>query len=485
MAMDTHLLAPMNPWLWSQTMGETFAATLDPSGLALAQRRLRLERLLEHAHAASPFYGARHRGRAWASRGAPPLEALEPVEKAELMRHFDDWATDRRITRASVDTFLADPQRLADPYLGRYLVWTSSGTSGEPGIFVQDELSLAAYDALDALRLRGTNATSWAWPAWSLGQRFAFVAATGGHFAGVASIERLRRIGTAGWPPLQWLTPAVRSFSVQLPLDDLATQLQAFAPTVLITYPSCADALAQAQAEGRLQLELTEVWTGGEQLSPEQRTRIRSAFGCALRNSYGASECYAMAWECAAGRLHLNHDWLVLEPVDQQLRPVAPGDASHSVLLTNLANRTQPLLRYRLGDSVRFLPGRCTCGSGFPAFEVEGRADHTLLMQDARKRTVALLPLALCTAIEEGAQVTRFQVLRAAADRLVLRFEPEVTDPEAAYRRSKAALGEFLATQRLGNVQIECSAAPPIRHPRSGKLERVRPDDREKPGPAP
>ena len=466
-------LQPMNPVLWSQTLAETFAAGFDAQGLALAHRADRLKRLLAQAQADSPFYRRR------LGAGAVRLDDVEPVGKAELMRHFDDWATDRGITRSSADAFLADPERLADAYLGRYLVWTSSGTSGEPGIFVQDERSLAAYDALDALRLRGVGLASAGWPTWSVGQRFAFAAATGGHFAGTVSIERLRRIGGSAWPALQWLMPTVRSFSVQQPLQQLGALLQDYAPTVLITYPSCADALAQAQSEGRLRLRLSEVWVGGEQLSAEQRMRIRAAFGCRLYNAYGASECYAMGWECSAGRLHLNHDWVVLEPVDRALRPVPPGEASHAVLLTNLANRTQPLLRYRLDDSVRFLPQRCDCGSAFPAFEVQGRADHTLQMHDAQRRAVTLLPLALCTAIEEGALVTRFQVLRCGADRLQLRFEPEVAEPEAAFRRTQAALGAWLAAQGLANVRVEYSAAPPLRHPRSGKLERVRPADSE------
>jgi phenylacetate-coenzyme A ligase PaaK-like adenylate-forming protein len=181
-----------------------------------------------------------------------------------------------------------------------------------------------------------------------------------------------------------------------------------------------------------------------------------------------------MAWECAKGCLHLNHDWLILEPVDRQLRAVPPGEASHSVLLTNLANRTQPLLRYRLGDSVRFLTAACACGSAFPAIEVQGRADHTLVLRDARQREVRLLPLALMTVIEEGAQVTQFQLLCTASDRLELRFEPEVVDPRATFQRAHAALAGYLRTQGLPDVAITHGLAPPLRHARSGKLERVR-----------
>lgn len=463
-------LPPMNPWLWSRTFSETYAAALDPDGVGRAQRDARLAQLLATSFQDSPLYRARCSRR---STGAPRLQDLEPVSKAELMQHFDDWATDRRITRSSVEAFLASPERVGDAYLGRYLVWTSSGTSGEPGIFVQDEQALATYDALDALRLQGLGPRGPPAAAWGPGQRYAFVAATGGHFAGVASIERLRRLTASTLVAMPWLAPSIRSFSVLQPLDRLGQELQAFAPTVLITYPSCADALAQAQLAGTLHLHPAEVWVGGEQLSDAQRQRIRSAFGARLRNSYGASECYAMAWECAQGCLHLNNDWLVLEPVDRRMRPVPPGEASHAVLLTNLANRVQPLLRYQLGDSVRHLP-RCGCGSAFPAIEVQGRADHTLLLQDARKREVRLLPLALSTVIEEGAGVTQFQLLCTAPQRLELRFEAGVADAAAAFKATRAVLADYLATHGLEAVRIVHGRAPPLRHPRSGKLERVR-----------
>ena len=110
--MGSHPLPPVNPWLWSQTLGETCAAGLDPQGIGRAQRGARLARLQADAFARSPLYRARWpRGR----DGSVPLEALEPVHKRVLMQHFDDWATDRDITRRSVDEFLADPARWPTP----------------------------------------------------------------------------------------------------------------------------------------------------------------------------------------------------------------------------------------------------------------------------------------------------------------------------------------------------------------------------------
>jgi phenylacetate-CoA ligase len=465
--MPTTATPPFNYWLWMQAMAETLAASADPRHYGQRMRTKRLAELMRTTLEGSPFY---RRRAARSVGGTPRLEDFEPVGKRELMQHFNDWATDRRITRASVDAFLSDPARLADPYLGQYMVWTSSGTSGEPGTFVQDARSLAVYDALDAVRLRSGGGAYSPLASWSVGQRVAYVGATGGHFAGNASIARLQRVVPVLARPF---APTVKVFSVLDPLRQLVTELQAYQPTLLITYPSCAAALAQEQAGGQMHLRLVETWCGGEQLSPAQRDRIRTSFGCAVRNNYGASEFFAIAWECPQGRLHLNDDWVILEPVDEHRRAVPPGGQSHSTLLTNLANHVQPLLRYDLGDRVRFVGRACPCGSAFPLIEVDGRADDTLQLNDAKGQPVTLLPLALATVIEEGADVAHFQLLRTAADALELRFESMVRDPEIAFVRSRAALAVFLARHGLSNVRIQHGLAPPIRQARSGKLCRV------------
>lgn len=455
--MGTHPAPPFDPWAWLQACNETALVNLDPPGWGAHWRQRRLAALMATAHRASPLYRRR-----WG--GAQALADLEPVHKAELMQGFDDWATDRAITRAGAEAFLADPGAVGDAWLGRYMLWTSSGTSGEPGIFVQDAASLAAYDAIDALRLRGPGAAP---GLWSLGRSFAYVGATGGHFAGIASIERLRRLGWAPW------APRFQVLSVQTPLPLLADALQALAPQVLVTYPSCAVALAALQAAGRLGLALDELWLGGEQLSAAQREMLSTTFACPVRSSYGASECYAIACECRLGRLHLNHDWVILETLDRHGRPVAAGETAHTVALTNLANRTQPLLRYVLTDRVRYLEAPCACGSRFPAIEVEGRADDTLVLPAAQGQQAVLLPLALETAIEEGACVTRFQLVQREAAVLELRLASESAGHAEAYTRCAAALAGFLRGHGVERVRIVRGRGGPQRDTLSGKLRRV------------
>ena len=106
--------------------------------------------LIAFARERSPFYRDAWRN---LSPGVPALSSLPIVTKRALMAQFDDWVTDRRVDRRSVEAFIADRSHIGNRYLGRYVVWKSSGSTGEPGIFVQDDGALAVYDAMLALQL--------------------------------------------------------------------------------------------------------------------------------------------------------------------------------------------------------------------------------------------------------------------------------------------------------------------------------------------
>lgn len=454
-------LAP-DPWLYAAAWSATFWSGLNPGTLGRAWRERRTAALIARAMAASPFY--RKRG---AGGGASRLADFPPTTKQELMAGFDDWATDRRITRAAAEAFVADPSRVASPWMGRYLVWSSSGTSGEPGLFVQDAASLAAYDAIDALRLRGRSPLDNLSPLWGLGQRFAFVGATEGHFAGLVSMERMRRTMQGPW------VPTIEVVSALEPIVRVADRLAAIDPTVLICYPSAAALLAQRQLAGTLRLRLAEVWLGGEQLTASQRAVIQAAFACPIRNNYGASEFFSVASECRLGRLHVNEDWVILEPVDRHMRPVSGESFSDSVLLTNLANLVQPLLRYQLTDRIRFAPHPCACGDGFRVIEVDGRADDTLRFPGADGVPVPVLPLALETVIEECAGITHFQLVCRGGAAIEVRLAAGQPDAAAAYQRLQAVLLAYLERHGITGTRVRLGRGAPQREKRSGKLRRI------------
>lgn len=435
------------------------ASHLDPSDIA-KRRESRLARLLDSTLRGSAFYRRKWRG---CDVSAAGFERLPVVGKRELMRQFTDWLTDPDVSLRALRAFVADPDRIGQPFLGEYIVWEGSGSSGEPATFVQDAPSLAVYDALEASRRSVTRTWERLLDPLLVSQRHAFVGATEGHFASVVTMQRLRRL----YP---WLTAGWRTFSILQPTPALVEQLNDFAPTTLATYPTAAELLADEAERGTLRIAPREIWTGGETLSRAVRQRTQRVFGCALRNSYGASEFLPMAWECGHGQLHLNSDWLILEPVDEHYRPVPAGRLSHTALLTNLANAVQPLVRYDLGDQVLLELERCACGSPLPVIEVLGRCDDTLRMAGRDGRSVTLLPLALTTVLEETAGVFDFQLEQLDDRTLKLHLGPASAQAGPACRH---ALQAFADAQGLARIRIVLSRGQPLRKGRTGKVRRV------------
>ena len=457
------MLPPFDPWL-SCTIAADVAAASHAGADALAARQAqRLTELLAAAARGSRLYRRLFKGRDPASLR---LEDLPIMRKADLMRQFDDWVTDPELRLDALRRFTVDPALIGEPFLGRYVVWESSGSSGEPGIFVQDASAMAVYDALEALRRPLLHPLQRMLDPWGLSERSVFVGATGGHFASTVSIERLRCLN----PPL---AHRLHSVSFLQPLHRLVAELNLLAPTTLATYPSAAVLLAEERLAGRLEIAPQEIWTGGETLSPAMRAFVQQAFGCPVVNSYGASEFLSLASECLHGCLHLNSDWAILESVDDRGRPVPAGEAGATTLLTNLANHVQPLIRYDLGDCLTLHSQGCACRLHLPAIEVQGRSDDTLRLGRPGAQAVRVLPLALSTVLEDDAGLFDFQLVQRGPCELLLSTGLRGQAGISALRRARAALAAFLARQGAADVHIHCRSGQPGRRGRSGKVQRV------------
>jgi phenylacetate-coenzyme A ligase PaaK-like adenylate-forming protein len=477
-------MTDFDPWRSAEAAADVWMAAHGPTSGIASRRALRLQELLAHAREHVPLHARRLRG----YKGELALTEWPVLHKAELMADFDASVADPALTRAAVLAHLADPQCLGQPLPGGIMAWESSGTSGVPGLFVQDASALAVYDAIQAVRRPPRDAQvlndpppPWAafnpmsavlgatlgafWPQ-PLAERWAFVGVIDGPFASHTTVQRLRRLNP-------WLAPRLRSFSLLQPLPALVQALNDWAPTVLGSYPTAAAMLADEAAAGRLKLPLREVMTGGETLTAGVRRHMARQLGCPVHDSYGASECLTIANECSHGRLHLNADWVVLEPVDRRGRAVAPGTLSDGLLLTNLANRLQPLLRYAMDDRIRLPEAPCACGSPLPLLEVLGRHDDPLHLAGTGGAAVTLLPLALSTVLEEDAGVFDFQLRQLDARTLSLRLGAAASATPAVFERCTAALQAYAREQGITTMRVQAEPGQAPSRGRSGKVQRV------------
>jgi len=435
-------------------------------GAISRRQQARLQTLVRHARTASPYYRGLYRN---VPPGPVPLASLPVVSKRDLMAHFDDWVTDPEITIASLRRdFLSDHSLVGARYLLRYHVVTTSGTSGEPAILVHDDQSWAVFHFVSH-RGEGRFIARWDFLSGVLrrGLRTAALFVAGGHFGATSLVESSRRRST-------FLANRVRVFSVLRPLPDLVQEINEFQPTVLEGYPSALALLASEQRAGRLRIQPLLVLTAGEQLAGELRAEIETTFNCPIENRYASSEFPALSTECRHGWLHVNSDWYLLEPVDENYQPVAPGVISHTVLVTNLANRVQPMIRYDLGDRVKLAAAPCACGNRLPAITVEGRTSDLLRFDAPDGTAVTVLPLALATVIEETPGVYRCQAIRTGARvlRVRLRLSSDA-DPDQVWRAVDERLQAFFAAQGTAPVVVEHAAEPPAIDPRSGKYRQA------------
>jgi phenylacetate-coenzyme A ligase PaaK-like adenylate-forming protein len=397
------------------------------------------------------------------------ISELPTVTKSELMSQFDRWVTDPEVSRASVEAFLSDPINIGRDYLQRYVVCTTSGATGIPAILLHDQSALVVYNVLGYIRSLPVTllAPRRLWALVRGRGRLAAVFVTGGHFLGNTLMARRVR-------KMPWRAKTQRIFSALAPIEELVAGLNAFQPVVLGGYPSALETLAQEQQAGRPHIHPGWINAAGETLTIAKRQLIGETFGCRVGNYYGSSEAVGLTYECAAQRLHVNTDWYILEPVDERDRPVPRGQLSDGVLVTNLANRIQPIIRYQMGDRVVIDPDPCGCGSPFPPIQVVGRTDDILTFPTAHGEPIRVLPLAIATVAEETPGVAGFQLVQRTPSSLTVRLCVEKNRQEhAVWAALRNRLAAFLKEHGAANVRIEKAAEPPALHPRSGKFRQV------------
>ena len=301
-----------------------------------------LHALRDYAYRSSPFYQRFHRGFERA-----PLHELPVLTKTEVMAHFDDLVTDSSMHLDDIRRYLADNGGGA-PFLNRYRVTSTSGSSGHPGIFLFDSAGWTTVLASFA------RAREWA------GQPARVTRRT--KTAVVSSTDPRNMSTLAGMTFQSWWVPTLRLSALE-PLEQIVARLNAWRPQTLVAYASMARTLAEEQRAGRLHVTPQLVLTSSEVLTADTRRRLEAAWGDVVFDEYAATETGSLAAECRKHcGLHVFEDVVLVEVVDEANRPVAPGEFGEKLLVTVLFNRAQPLIRYELTDSVRVAATPCPCG---------------------------------------------------------------------------------------------------------------------------
>lgn len=441
------MMSPRESYLWLKSLWHHHRNLRISREQLEALQLKKFRRLVSFARSRSPFYRA-----IIEARGIDPLTCVPadfPVlTKSDVITHFDDIVTDRRITRAAIAGFLSrstDPEELFE---GRYHVLHTSGTSGTVGCFV------FSHDAW----IIGASHIVRAAPLQLRRRRTAFVAATRGHFAG-ASLMLTGNHSTNN------LFYDVRTFDVGQPLQQIVEQLNQFQPHALSGYGTMLKALAEAQERGELRIKPEQVGNGGEPLLPELKACLERVFRVPVMNAYASSEHLYMGLTLhGSDGMHLMEDDLMFELNEDH------------TCVTNLFNETMPLIRYRMDDVL--VPDPRGNG-GYPHTRIKdivGRREDALVFTNRHGHDDFIHPIVIVELIVNGLDAWQIVLKSKTSFSFLARFDAHLSARQRLATREaiKEKLSAILAEKEMTGVRFEIEEVDSlVVDPYSGKFRLV------------
>ncbi len=392
-----------------------WVARLDWSAEQIAaERQERLRALVAHAKQHSSFYARRLAKLDPASMTEADLSSVPPLDKVELMRHWDEIVT---VSGFSLERCEAHLEAVTgdELYLDGHRVFATGGSTGQRAVVAYSDEEWNLFSIANRRRLLRTLARRGVEP--SAEPLIAQIqAATPTHMSGMISADM------PGVP--------IHSLPASLPLAKIVKSLNELQPSSLVAYASGLRMLAEEALSGRLSISPLSLVSGGEPFSSEDMEVVQQAWGALVFDLYGASEVGMLAGsDGETPGLYLNDDLVIVEPVDANGRPVAPGERSAKLYATPLHHRSVPLLRYEVTDEVTLLDEPCPHGSNFRRIgRVEGRQDdcfdygggvriHPIVFRSPLTRARSITAYQVCQT-ERGAAITVVASGSAACDSL-------------------------------------------------------------------
>lgn len=396
-------------------------------------QRKKLRKMLKFAYEHSAYYRRMFNvsGITAKNINAVPLEEFPTIDKQTLLSHFDEIVTVSDITQNDLRRFDESAEKDRRAFKGKYHVVHSSGSTGKPGYFVYDN------SAWNDMLIGIIRAALWG---MSMPQilkfladkpRIAYIAATDGRYGGAMAVgDGIDGVG------------ASQIFlDVKTPLSEWTERLREFKPNMIIGYPSAVKILGELAENGDVQLNIARVVTCGEPLGANLRRYLENVFNTEVVNFYGASESLALGVESDPEQgMILFDDMNVIEVCED------------GMYLTSLYNFAQPLIRYRLTDSLTLQSADESC-SFTRAVGLLGRNEDILWFEDGMGRREFLHPLAVEGLCIEGLIDYQFVQLGQSAFEMRAQIAAEASRfdiREEIVNRMKKVLGE----KNLGFVQF-------------------------------
>lgn len=437
------------------TMSEAMDAVKYAEGCSREERlklqKERLRELVNYARENSPYIRDKY-------KDLPDdydLSDIPTSSKKEILEHYEDWVTDREVKLESIRQYLDSEDRFERQYLDKYSALTTSGSTGNPFAMVRDSYHNTIHGALMAHRLMGENASL-----VDLSKnKAACLIYPDPHVSSYSSMLRMQRAQKE-------YADNIIAISPLLPKDEIVRQLNDFNPDVVSCYPSVLCQIAPEKAAGNLKINLKGIFCSAELLTESMYAHLTNTFNCPVFNNYCSTEGGEAAMASGCPHLHINEDWVIIEPIDENGEVITSEDKwSSGILITDLSNYVQPIIRYRLDDSVR-IHKNCACGNSLPYMDIHGRE---ALILEFGGHSIKFTNFSFL--LEDRLGTLAVQVIKKSDHLMELRSTIPVSEGREEYlKKAVDILTEYLKDDGCTDFEVTMSMEDPVRNKRGGKL---------------
>lgn len=304
----------------------------------------------------SPFYQALYHG--YSFETLDDFFKLPVINKDIMMANFSKLNT-VGLKKDEVMAYAIEKELNKD-YLGyyqdQYVVGLSSGTSGNKGLYITPKSMTK--------RLPGV-----------------FLARGGISLKDLPlKIMFCLRVFSQGFNDINAPFLKLKYTSTMTPIDQFIKDLNTQKTNLLMAPPSFIRQLLPYIDQ--IHVKLKKMITYAEVLNDADKKQFEHHFKTKVIEICQASEGQ-IASACKEGYLHINEDMVFIELYDENNNLIKEKDiVGHKMILTNLVNEVQPLIRYEMNDMI-VIDDKCPCGSHFRRIKrIIGRCDDNLVFYD-------------------------------------------------------------------------------------------------------
>lgn len=252
-------------------------------------------------------------------------------------------------------------------------------------------------------------------------------------------------------------------------LSEVISLVRSYNINVLAGVPTTFVRLAQSLVEKNQTLKIDKVLYGGETLFDDQKPLLNQAFGTPIIESIGyasvdAGHLGGSAPELGV-RVHRVLDKTIIQIVDENGDLITDTKRSGRLVMTNLARKLMPIIRYPVGDMARW-------HKYGESFEILGRADEGARVGPVTINRDDFAPILLSFNKSLNFQ---FVISRLGnLDQLTIQYQGELDEAQILSKllSERKMLCESIEKGLVAKLVFQ-KVAELEKNPRTGKLKQV------------